>query len=270
MTVELGDQLYAKKTLRRRARVLSRRLSARTDRAHAERSASPACSARSTTTSPPPARDPAQVGHLGAANNQLKADIAKAQKLLAEFAEAAECHARDLHPAWRAASTRSTRSGKRSSFTRRLLDRFPKAAEREPSLFGIIVALADVNQPEKAMARCEEYLRDFKDGPNAETVGYLLGAVALQANDPRARPRPTSASMLETQRKGHLSRANALPARQRKVHGRQTRRSHRGVQEIPQRISERAERRGRHLSHRADRALLRQIRGGDERARTPT
>ena len=50
----------------------------------------------------------------------------------------------------------------------------------------MIVSLAEVNQPQRAMERCEEYLRDFKNGPNAETVGYLLGASALQANDPRA------------------------------------------------------------------------------------
>ena len=67
-----------------------------------------------------------------------------------------------------------------------ILDRFPKAAEREPALFGLILALADVNQAQKAQQRCEECLRGIQNGRERNTVGYLLGAMALQANDAKA------------------------------------------------------------------------------------
>ena len=67
-----------------------------------------------------------------------------------------------------------------------ILDRFNEGPEREPALFGLIVALADVNQPQRAEQRCEQYLREFKNGPNADTVGYLSGAVAFQAGDAKA------------------------------------------------------------------------------------
>ena len=75
---------------------------------------------------------------------------------------------------------------------------YPKAAEGEPALFGLIVSLAEINQAKKAEARCEQYLQQFKSGPNAETVGYMMGAVALQANDPKT-AETHFAQILETQ-----------------------------------------------------------------------
>jgi TolA-binding protein len=130
--------------------------------------------------------NPAEVLQYFSANNQLKEDIANGQKLLEEFSKLptitpaiylrlAQCFYQSDHK-WEAIVV-----------DQEILDRFPDAkAEREPALFGIIVAYAEVNQPERAKTRCEEYLRDFKDGPNAATVGYLLGAAALQANDSHA------------------------------------------------------------------------------------
>ncbi|HEX8280524.1 MAG TPA: tetratricopeptide repeat protein, partial [Chthoniobacterales bacterium] len=145
-------------------------------------------------------RDPSQVAQLGAANNQLRADVARAQGLLGEFQKLPE-----VLPAIYIRMARCfyeiDKKWEAIVVYQELLDRFPNVPEREPSLFGIIVSLAEVNQPEKAMARCEEYLRDFKNGPNAETVGYLLGASALQANDPRA-AETYFGKMLETQPKG--------------------------------------------------------------------
>jgi TolA-binding protein len=65
----------------------------------------------------------------------------------------------------------------------RLLARYPQAPEREEALFGSIVAHADVGQAKSCQKLCEQYMTEFKDGPNAGTVGYLSGAVALQAQD---------------------------------------------------------------------------------------
>ncbi len=65
-------------------------------------------------------------------------------------------------------------------------DRSTDPADREPALFGEITALADVNQASIAREYCDKYLKEFPTGTNAFTVGYLLGATALQENDPKA------------------------------------------------------------------------------------
>ena len=66
------------------------------------------------------------------------------------------------------------------------LDRTTDPADREPALFGTITAYADVNQAAVAREECNAYLKEFPQGTNAFTVGYLLGATALQENDPKA------------------------------------------------------------------------------------
>ncbi len=147
-------------------------------------------------------RDPSQFGQIATAINQLKIDMARTRKLLEDFEKLpsitpaiytrmARCFSETDHK-WEAVVV-----------YQELFDRFPQIPERESVLFGQIVSLADVNQGKKAEALCEQYLREFKNGPNAETVGYMLGAVALQANDAE-----TAAShfvqMLETQQKSNF------------------------------------------------------------------
>ena len=58
-------------------------------------------------------------------------------------------------------------------------------ADKEPALYALLTTYADLNQAEEARANCERYLKEFPEGANAPTVGYLLGATALQANDPK-------------------------------------------------------------------------------------
>ena len=199
LTVELGDQLYQKKLYADALECY--RAAYRPEqivRMQTERIAGMQQAIENNLAAV--RADPSQISRLGSANNELKADIANAQRLLAEFQKLP-----NVTPAIYIRLARCffeiDKKWESIVVSQEILDRFPNAAEREPSLFGIIVALSDVNQPERAMARCEEYLRDFKDGPNAETVGYLLGAVALQANDPRA-AETYFGRMLETQPKG--------------------------------------------------------------------
>ncbi len=129
--------------------------------------------------------NPAEITQLASKNNEIKSQIASAQKLLEEFSKLptvtpaiylrlGRCFY-ELDRKWEAVVV-----------NQEILERYKESPEHEPALFGLIVALADVNQPQRAEERCEEYLRDFKTGPNAATVGYLLGAVALQAGDPKA------------------------------------------------------------------------------------
>lgn len=59
-------------------------------------------------------------------------------------------------------------------------------ADKEPALYAQISTYADVNQPRLAREASERYLKDFPAGANVNTVGYLLGATALQEGDPKA------------------------------------------------------------------------------------
>ncbi|CAN5737811.1 hypothetical protein BH20VER1_BH20VER1_06210 [soil metagenome] len=199
MTVELGDQLFNKKQFEqalecyraayRREQII--RLQSDRIRAMQQQIEDNVAAARA---------DASQVGQLGTVNNQLKNDIANAQRLLAEFEKLP-----DITPAIYVRLARcfyeTEKKWEAIVVYQELLDRFPDAPEREPSLFGIIVSLAEVDQPERSMKRSEQYLADFKDGPNAETVGYLLGAAALQANDAGA-AETYFAKLLEEQTKG--------------------------------------------------------------------
>lgn len=68
----------------------------------------------------------------------------------------------------------------------RLAKKYPKARERESALFALLTTYADVNQPVRAQELCQQYLKEFSKEPNADTAAYLLGATALQSNDPKA------------------------------------------------------------------------------------
>ncbi len=129
--------------------------------------------------------NPSEITQLAPVNNQIKENIANAQKLLGEFEKLPS-----ITPAIYLRLGRCfyelDRKWEAVVVNQEILERFKEGSEREPALFGLIVALADINQPVRAQERCEEYLRDFKNGPNVATVGYLLGAVALQAGDPKA------------------------------------------------------------------------------------
>jgi TolA-binding protein len=68
----------------------------------------------------------------------------------------------------------------------RILEKYPKAPERETALYSKVMTYADLALPARTQQLCEQYLKEFPQGPNAGIVGYLSGAVALQANDPKS------------------------------------------------------------------------------------
>ena len=129
--------------------------------------------------------NPAKIILLAPANNQLKDSIANARKLLAEFENLPSVTPAILLRLGRCLYELD-RKWEAVVVYQEMLDRFTDGPEREPALFGLIVALADVNQSQRAEKRCEQYLHDFGNGPNAAAVGYLSGAVALQAGDSKA------------------------------------------------------------------------------------
>ena len=79
-----------------------------------------------------------------------------------------------------------------------LLRRQPTGPQREAALFGLIVASAEANRATKCRELAETYLKEFPTGANANTVGYLLGATALQSGDSAA-AESYFGRMLETQ-----------------------------------------------------------------------
>jgi TolA-binding protein len=197
-TVELGDQLFAKKLYAdalecyRAAYPREQILAMQTQRI--------AGMQRRLDENLTAARiDPSQFAQLAAENNQLKADIGRTQSLLGQFQKLPS-----ITPAIYIRLARCfyevDRKWEAAVVYQELVDRFQNVPEREPALFGLIISLTDVNAAAKAEARCEDYLREFKNGPNADAVGYMLGAVALEANDPQAAEKYISRA-LETQPK---------------------------------------------------------------------
>jgi TolA-binding protein len=184
MTVELGDQLYGKKFYAdalecyRAAYPREQILRLQNERLASMQATVDENVAKAKS-------DPSQVSQLAATNNQLKTDITRNRKLVEEF-EKLPSITPAIYIRMAQCFYETDRKWEALIVYQEIIDRFPDVREREPALFGLIVSLADVNQAQKAQQRCEQYLREFKTGPNAETVGYMLGVVALQANDAHA------------------------------------------------------------------------------------
>jgi TolA-binding protein len=117
-------------------------------------------------------------------NNELKGFIAEQQALLAEFEKIP-----DYAPALLFRQARAWYEWEKKWEAivcyDRLIHLFPKAEESEQALYGIVLAYADLNQARLCQQACERYIKQFPDGPNAGTVGYLSGAVSLQNGDPK-------------------------------------------------------------------------------------
>jgi TolA-binding protein len=117
-------------------------------------------------------------------NNELKGFIAEQQALLAEFEKIP-----DYAPALLFRQARAWYEWEKKWEAvvcyDRLIHLFPKSDESEQALYGIVLAYADLNQARLCQQACERYIKQFPDGPNAGTVGYLSGAVSLQNGDPK-------------------------------------------------------------------------------------
>jgi TolA-binding protein len=66
---------------------------------------------------------------------------------------------------------------------RELMRRYPKCPEFESAVYGSIVAFDQAKQNERALALCKIYLTNFPNGQYADSVGYLQGALAYDAED---------------------------------------------------------------------------------------
>lgn len=199
LTVQLGDQLFEKK-LFEGALECYRAAYPREQLIQTQRTRLTRMQQRIDENMALARRDPTQFGQIASVINPLKIEMARTRKLLEDFEKLPS-----ITPAiyMRMARSFYETDHKWESVVvyQELIDRFPQIPERETVLFGLIVALADVNQSKKAQAFCDQYLREFKNGPNAETVGYMQGAMALQARDAQI-AESHFAQMLDGQGKG--------------------------------------------------------------------
>ena len=126
--------------------------------------------------------NPALMAQVQMQNTQLKETLEESKTMLTEFEKLP-----DFGPALLMRMARvfydSEKRWESIVVYNKLLTRYPDSKEREAALFGEVIAYAEVEQPKRCQQVCEQYLKEFKDGPNAGTVGYMSGAVALQAQD---------------------------------------------------------------------------------------
>lgn len=129
--------------------------------------------------------NPAEGQLLIAENNNLRDEIAEARKLYEQARELPDYTPAMLIRIGRAFYDQGKRWESLVAYTD-LLAKYPEAKEKETAMFAAVVAYAEVNRLESARRLGENFFREFPKSSNAHIVGYLLGASALQSNDPVA------------------------------------------------------------------------------------
>ena len=123
--------------------------------------------------------DPSILIQMLTINNQIRADIEISKRHLADFEKLppilgalhlrmAQCFY-ELDQPWKAIVV-----------YQELLDQSTMAEERESALHALTMAYPGVNQTPSAQVVCERYLKEFPNGPNAESISLLRGELALQ------------------------------------------------------------------------------------------
>lgn len=127
---------------------------------------------------------PESFSSIKAANTEIKSIQEEAQKLLTEFEKVP-----NFAPAVmsRVGSCWYEWEKKWESIVvfHRLLEKYPMTKEAEAALYAMILCYSDLNRIKTAQKLCERYLNEFPKETNAGTVGYLMGAMSLQAQDPK-------------------------------------------------------------------------------------
>jgi len=120
---------------------------------------------------------------LLSSNNQIRDAITEEKKLLEDFKKLP-----DIQPALLLRIARcyydSGRKWESIIVYDTLLRKYPDTPEREQALYGLIIASTETGRVKKSLEYCEQYLKEFPRGLCANTVGYLEGATALQADNP--------------------------------------------------------------------------------------
>ncbi len=115
-------------------------------------------------------------------NNVLKGQVEESKALLAEFLKLPDYASSLLYRIARC-WYEWDKKWEAMVVYQQLLEKYPNSPEREPCLFGIVIAFGELNRIKSTQAACDVYLKEFPNSENASTVGYMSGAVALQAGD---------------------------------------------------------------------------------------
>ena len=181
VAVKLGDELRAKKQFDE-ALSMYRSVRPRAEVLAAQQAKIAVIARHIETNTKSAAGNPPLMAQMNVANSQLALELEAAKKMLEEYTKLP-----DFEPVLLLRMGRcyydSERRWESIVVFDRLCQRHPDSVEREPALFGMITAAADVSLVKRCQKLCEQYLKDFPSGPNAGTFGYLSGAVALQARD---------------------------------------------------------------------------------------
>ena len=127
--------------------------------------------------------NPRAAGSYLLANKQVQDAIADTQNSLQAFEKLPDLRAKLLFRIGRALAVLG-KPWESIVVYNDLLNVSKDPVDREPALFGEATAYVDAARPGDAREACNAYLKEFPKGPNADTAGYLLGATALQENDP--------------------------------------------------------------------------------------
>ncbi len=126
--------------------------------------------------------DPQRALELTTANERIRKAIAQTKEQLAAFEKTPDFEG----PFWMRVAQAYYGMDKKweaIAIYDELLRRQPNRPEREAALFGLVVTSAEANRADKTRELAKQYLKEFPAGANAGTVGYLLGATALQGGD---------------------------------------------------------------------------------------
>lgn len=131
--------------------------------------------------------NPAQVAELAAQGADLRTDVEAARGQLEEAEKLPARYDSALLLRMARCFGEMSRPWESIVIYRQIVDRAKPeggdAPEREPAFYGLIVSLADVAPAEEIRAACNDYLKDYPEGPNSNAVAYLSGASALQSQD---------------------------------------------------------------------------------------
>lgn len=126
--------------------------------------------------------DPLNSEQLQVDNKDIDAQVAKDQDILAQYQKLPPVLPPLFLRIGRAYST-DGRLWESAVVYREIMRRYPHCAEFEPALYGSIVAFDKLKQTDRAIGLCQNYLTQFPKGKYADSVGFIRGALAFDAQD---------------------------------------------------------------------------------------
>jgi len=126
--------------------------------------------------------EPLYSAQLQADNNDIDKQIARDQQILVQYQTLAPI----LPPLFlRIARAYTTDQAFWESVVvyREILRRYPTCAEAEAALYGSILIFDKLKQTDRGLALCQTYLTQYPKGKYADSVGFVRGALAYDAED---------------------------------------------------------------------------------------